>query len=389
MFAMANSSGRREARGVSALYFILFLAQGTLIPFLPMWLSEKGLSSAEVARLVSLSFLPKLIGNPIVAGIADQTGALRTLLLVLTCAAFATFVAYQAAPSFWLMLVPAVLFNLALSAIFPVTELLAIHVGARTASGYGPLRLWGSLGFATSTLLAGASVTQWSIHSIPLLVLLALATAIVLACKQPVTVWRTTSGHRAASRSWRELFGHHEFLFVLGGAALVQASNGYLYSGSGQFWRQQGHSAMAIGTLWAVGIFAEVVFFALAGRVVMSLGSVRVLWLAAAMTTLRWLLMSTTASFPLLCVFQLLQAFTIGANVSAAMAHIGTAATEGFQARAIAIYFALGMGIFIAIAINLAEFAVRQFGWSGFSAMAAFSASAVLIQTTILWRRRV
>ncbi|MDT4885681.1 hypothetical protein FQZ97_1219380 [compost metagenome] len=107
------------------------------------------------------------------------------------------------------------------------------------------------------------------------------------------------------------------------------------------------------------------------------------------MTTLRWLLMSAAESFPLLCLCQLLQAFTIGANVSAVMAHIGTAAPDGFQARAIAIYFALGMGVFIAIAINFAEFAVRHFGWSGFCAMGAFSAAAVMIHTTILWKRSV
>ncbi|MFS8933079.1 MFS transporter [Cupriavidus taiwanensis] len=386
---MANPFGLREARGVSALYFILFLAQGTLIPFLPLWLFEKGLSSAEVARLVSLSFLPKLVGNPIVAGIADRTGALRSLLLVLTCTAFVTFLAYQAAPSFWLMLVPAVLFNLALSAIFPLAELLAIHVGARTSGGYGLLRLWGSLGFAASTLLAGGFVTQWSVHSIPLLVLLALATASMLACRLPASKRTPTSVDRATIPPWRELFGHHRFLLVLCGAALVQASNGYLYSGSGQLWRQQGHTAMAIGTLWTVGIFAEVLFLASVGRFVTSLGSVRMLWLAAAMTTLRWLLMSTTASFPLLCLCQLLQAFTIGANVSAVMAHIGTAAPDGFHARAIAFYFALGMGVFIAIAVNVAEFAVRQYGWSGFCAMGVFSAAAVMIHTTVLCKRSV
>jgi PPP family 3-phenylpropionic acid transporter len=384
---MTNPVGLRDARSVSALYFILFLAQGTLIPFLPMWLGEKGLSVEEVARLVSLSFLPKLIGNPIIADIADRTGALRIMLLVLTCTALATFFAYQAAPSFWWMLGPAALFNLALSAVFPVTELMAIQAGARTIGGYGSLRLWGSLGFAASVLLAGASVTRWGVQSVPPLVLLSLSVAIAVAWTQPSKALKLRAARNASMHSWRTLLQYPRFLLVICGGALVQASNGYLYSGSGMLWRQQGHSAMEIGTLWTVGIAAEVAFLAGASRLIARLGSVRMLWIAALMTTLRWWLMSTTASFSVLCLCQLLQAFTIGANVSAVMAYIGTAAPEGYRARSIAVYFTLGMGVFIAISINFAEYAIRHFGLSGFSTMAFVSTAAVTIHTIVLLRR--
>ena len=53
---------------------------------------------------------------------------------------------------------------------------------------------------------------------------------------------------------------------MIGAGACTQASHGALYAFGSIHWRDLGFSSATIGLLWAVGVVAEILVFAVLGR---------------------------------------------------------------------------------------------------------------------------
>ena len=52
----------------------LFLGLGVQLPFLPLWLADRGLTTAEIAAVLSGQILIRTFGAPLGAFLADRYG---------------------------------------------------------------------------------------------------------------------------------------------------------------------------------------------------------------------------------------------------------------------------------------------------------------------------
>src|SRR5262249_56937220 len=77
------------------------------------------------------------------------------------------------------------------------------------------------------------------------------------------------------------------FLSVAGAASLIQASHAVYYGFSTLDWTAAGLSGHTIGALWAIGVVAEIVVFALAGSFAW-LGPAALLALGAVRAAIPW-----------------------------------------------------------------------------------------------------
>ena len=80
----------------------------------------------------------------------------------------------------------------------------------------------------------------------------------------PLSPGRPTTPARAASV--RGLLRSPAFLLVALAASLIQASHAVYYGFSSLDWQADGLDSTAIGALWALGVIAEIVLFAVSGR---------------------------------------------------------------------------------------------------------------------------
>src|SRR3546814_14043765 len=62
------------------------------------------------------------------------------------------------------------------------------------------------------------------------------------------------------------LFAQREVLIFLAASALIQSSHAAYYGFSSLYWRASGIGETAIALLWAEGVVAEILFFALSRR---------------------------------------------------------------------------------------------------------------------------
>jgi PPP family 3-phenylpropionic acid transporter len=116
------------------------------------------------------------------------------------------------------------------------------------------------------------------------------------------------------------------FLAVLLASSMVQGSHALYYGFSTMQWRAEGLDGTLIGLLWGLGVLAEIVLFALSGRLPPWLSPTMLLAIGGLGAIVRWTAMAFDPPTAMLPVLQLLHAASFGA------AHLGM---MGFLARAV------------------------------------------------------
>ena len=72
-------------------------------------------------------------------------------------------------------------------------------------------------------------------------------------------------GNTQRSKPWIIIITKPFILFIVS-AGLIQISHSVLYGFGTLHWRNLGHSETTIGLFWSIGVLAEIVLFALAGK---------------------------------------------------------------------------------------------------------------------------
>lgn len=149
-----------QLRRVQVLFTLVGVAEASILPFLPIVLSDRGLSAAEIGVVLSVAALAGFISTPLWGHAGDgQLGAERTLV-VAAIGAGAAAVPLVFVHSFLALTIVVVLITAARSAMASLTDAIALeHLGDDRAQ-YGRVRLWLSLGWAISACVWGL-VLQW------------------------------------------------------------------------------------------------------------------------------------------------------------------------------------------------------------------------------------
>jgi len=190
----------------------------------------------------------------------------------------------------------------------PLTDAYALRGIVRYGLNYGRLRLWGSAAFVAGALACGLLVDVIAaVHLIWVITgLAALGAALSLALQpldNPRTAAPTVHGGAALLRQTR-------FLAIIVSAALIQGSHAAYYTFASITWQLQGFGGLTIAALWALGVLAEIVVFALSPRFTMRPATLVVIGALAAVT--RWIVTAQEPPVALLAVVQLAHGLTFG-----------------------------------------------------------------------------
>ena len=147
------------------LFFaVQFAGIGIFFPYIALYLNSIGLSGAQVGLLLALVPLTAFLVQPL-WGMAIDINHQHRLALVLACVSVCVvMLIYANVTQFWLLLLLTMLHALMMAPLQILVTALALEHLARQESqarqesktGFGSLRLWGSIGFAISTFGIGA-----------------------------------------------------------------------------------------------------------------------------------------------------------------------------------------------------------------------------------------
>jgi len=360
----------------SGFFFAYFACFGLVLPFLPYWMVSRGLDAEEAALILSSAFISKVFFGIGVGVLADATGHKKRWILGLSVLAFLGFGVFVQFETFWPMLMVWFVVGAIQTSHIPMVDGLAIAAARLGKLNYSNARLWGSVAFIASSTLSGLYITAFSIDAYPQLLLVLAAIVIVFSLSLPDIRPQSKPNRKLA---FIELFKLRGFVAVVAVGSLLQASHGALYAIGTLHWIKMGISESVIGLLWAQGVAAEVVLFAMGMWVLSKVGVKGLLWMAVIAGVVRWITLGYSSDIMVLFSIQLLHAFTFAATHLAMTQYITQKVPDQLTASAQTLYDALALGAFMGITMSFSGGLYEHIGGQVFWAMACISLSAGLV----------
>ena len=340
-------TSRRQLAPFAALSASYFAHIGFFNPYLPLWLQELGLSILAISVLVSVQAATRLFAPYGWGWLSDRTGERIQLMRYSACAALlaSTGLWWNGGVN-WLFGVLLLMF-MHTSAMMPMSEAAMAHLvtqdGVFNARRYGRIRLWGSVGFLVTVMVAGVFFERAGMHHFPAwTVATMLAVTVSVFCLPdlkeaiPAHALRVNVMPVLRQRAVQWFFAS-VFLHVLSHIGIYVFFSLYLDS--------LGYSKTMIGLLWALSVVVEIGWFFTQSRWLprMSLPA----WLvfcSAAMVLRMGLTASSAQVLVLLLLAQALHALTFATHHTVCIALLSQHFSGRLRGRGQALYTVIGYG---------------------------------------------
>jgi MFS transporter, PPP family, 3-phenylpropionic acid transporter len=363
------------------VYVALYVGSAASTPFMPIWLSERGLTGAQVGLVLSLPMLLQILTSPALALWADRFRLRRTPIAWLaagTCAVYLALAGLQGLPALAIAWLLAASLYMALP---PLIDVIALSRAQTEGFNYGLPRGLGSAAYIGGAITTGALVTAVSVDvALAWMILAAGLTALWARFVLPPD----PAPGRGASRDGGGLAGLKTlmrdpvFLLAVGSAGLIQSAHAFYYAFSALAWKAQGLPESLTGLLWGLGVGVEVVFLWFGSRLQGRLGPRNLLVIGGVAGVLRWTLMAAAPPLWALVPLQALHALTYTAVFLASIQLASRLSGPQTASAAQLVNAALQGGILSGLATLASGPLFDSVGSGGYLAMSGMAAIGLL-----------
>jgi len=370
---------------LGAYYFAYFTYAGALVPYFSLWLAAQGFGAPQIALVLAMPQVARVFAPALWGWLADHGGRQRAIVVFgafAVCLGFATLYLVRGVTG--VALVMLVLSVLAAGAM-PLVESATLAATEGQAGRYGPIRLWGSVGFIFAVLGTGAWLDHHGADTVLDIVVLLSAVVCVAAFGIPA---RARPHEAAAGERIGALLGRSDVLAFFAACMCMQVAHGALYAFYSIYLESAGYSKSLIGMLWTLGVVAEVAVFLWLPQL-MRRFSLRVLLIASfACAALRFAAIGWAVDLlAVLVAAQLLHAATFGSFHAASIAAVHRLFRGRVAARGQTLYSSLTYGVGGAAGTLIAGWTWEILGAGpSFAVSAFFGALGALL---ITWKVRV
>ena len=351
---------------LSAFYFAFFAYGAAYVAYFPLYLAHRGLGPVEAAWVLALPPLARIFAPPAWGWVADRTGAHRAIVVL---SSIVTTLAFAVLPFTEHIALVIGLMSVLSAGALPIVEAITLgflagqhgpHLGK-----YGPIRLWGSVGFIAVVLAGGAWLDFHPVSTLP--------AALVLFSVATFVVSLVLPGAQTLAASQAVVFRLTPQVVALLAAGFCNAvAHGALYAFLSVHLAALGYSGTAIGMLWTLGVLAEIVVFLGLPQLFRRFSLSTLLAASVALGILRFIAIGWAADkLWIVLLAQLLHAATFGSFHAAAVAAVHRVFPEGAQARGQTLFSGVTYGAGAAAGLLIAGWA-----WSQGGAAMAFSVSS-------------
>lgn len=370
---------------LAAYYFAYFCYLGAYAPYFSLYLAGAGFTPAEIASILALPQFARIFAPMVWGWLSDATGSRRG---VVALSSGLTAVAYGLlffATGFTQTALVVALVGTCSAAVLSIVDALTFSVLGSNTHRYGPIRLWGSVGFILAVLATGAMLDVVPVAHLLWVVSGLSALTFVVAFYLPV---HAVERVQAARGSLRLILTRPDVLAFFAACTCMTIAHGALYVFYSLYLVQHGYSKAMVGMLWTLGVLAEIVVF-LAMPVLMRRFSLRAILLASFLAAgVRFVAIGWgVGSLVVLALAQLLHAATFGSFHASSIALVHRLFAGPLQVRGQALYMSVAYGFG-----GMAGTLLAGAAWESLGAAMTFGVSALFGcagAAIIAWRVRV
>lgn len=368
----------------TAFYFTYFMGPGAAVMFLPIWLSEKGITTEQIGIMNAVPVFVILALNLVVGRVADKAKDWRQVIVIGALIAGIIPVGLFFVNDFWGILLFWTLASLPGGAIGPVLDAATMRMTRRNGSDFGTIRAWGTVGYMLFNALTGFLVVWFgSVIFVPLFVGLALLRAAVSlqlpAFRAPAGVV-TVAAIQPKAGKLAEIITKPWFALPLIGFAIIFGTHMILNAFGSLLWKEQGVSEGIIGPLIALGAASEAAMMFVWKRFGGRVSARHLILLSALISILRWIAMAFSPPVWALVLLQLTHGITFALGYLGCVHFIANWTSEDIAAET--------QSLFTVLQQVMSVIALIGFGWvvGSFGAHAyLFAALAAAIGAFCIW----
>ena len=368
------------------LYGLLYGSFGLSSPFLPAFLTTRGIGSEWLGYLLGVGTAVRVLSAPFAGRLADVFGAFRLELALFALTAAGASLLYLPTHNFWLLALVNLSQAAMLAPLVPLADALALSWSRSATHGnsgafeYGWVRGTGSAAFIAGVLVAGQGAALWGLPSVLWLTAAGLFATALLARFVPDLAPNTNSTsrkRRVTEGDWLVLLREPAFVRMVLAAALVIGSHAMHDAFAIIRWRDAGISPVVSSALWSESVGAEVLVFVLLGPWLLGLlGRSGALALGAAAAVVRWGVMAQTSDVTALAMIEPLHGLTFALFHLGCMRIIADTVPRSLAGLAQAFYGTVGIGAATALSTILSGWLFARLGPAGFWGMALLCCAA-------------
>lgn len=365
---------------LSSFYFFYFALLGCISPYWGLFLDARGFSAQEIGELMALFGLVRIVAPNVWGALGDYTGR-RMALLRLGCLMCALiFLNIFWVSDFIFMAIIMVGYGFFWAAVLPQFEVVTLNYLKDRTDDYSKIRIWGSIGFVAFVFILGIVFDYVSVEYLPVAMLILLGA--IFVSSTTIKGQELTHEHEEG-HGFMALVKRPQVIAFLTAAFLMQVSHGAYYTFFSLFLEETGYSKTLIGSLWAIGVVAEVLIFLVAHKLFAKVSYKMVLVASLFIAALRWSLTGHFADILwLLILLQLTHAATFGTMHAVSMHYIHQYFQGKHQGQGQALFSSLTYGAGGAVGAIMSGYVWE---WDKGVTMLELSGLSALIGGVIAW----
>ncbi|KIL52162.1 MFS transporter [Jeotgalibacillus soli] len=333
---------------LSTNFFTFFFTWGIFIPYWTAWLvSEKELTVAAASSIIAAGMIARSFSTLFFFPALSKRFSLAQLMKILPVVSTGLLLLFIPIDSFIGLLIVMILFSLFYPNMLPLMESNASLLMRTHQIHYGRSRSWGSIGYTTGLILIGITTAIWSESSILTMMLIGSGLIILASFRRSPDVLHERVSNQ--NGTYRAVLATPGFAIVMSICIIIQGAHASYYNYGFLYLQELGVSSFYIGFILNIAVLSEILFFALADRLLKNTPISSMFVIAGIGSVIRWVLIGL---FPSLWIFMITQAFhsiTFGLAHYAFIRYLYRVVDKELIPTAQGVYASLGMGLSAAL----------------------------------------
>lgn len=281
------------------MYNFYYLSWAIFSALISIYLLDKGFKASEVSLVVSTSFLTSMIFQPVIGMFSDRYDVKKVNFVLFTLAGIGGL-AFMFASSLITITIGYSFVLTLINGTNPVMEKIA----SSSPYQYGKIRIWGTIGYATGSWLAGMIYQLISPSAIFICFIITMILCIIglLGTKTPSELGQNNEEKTKTST----LFHNYKYLYYLIIAAIFQGITNMANTYIPAMFQNDGLKVSLVSTILSFAVLCEAPLVLFSNKFMDKLTNKRLLIIAYSMITIQFLCYALNVWLPLKVIITLI-----------------------------------------------------------------------------------